>query len=165
MTETATVTGLNKVDIQALRQADRISFHRHNGESSVVCTKEMRRAGPFEERERKHEIPCQDTIRAYNGPDGDYQDARAAQCFEMIHSAQVSETWRTIAGLVRAGDEIELEWIANDANGYLKSATSEGRQLYHDKLYLHIRRGGRRALSFYLDDSICPNNTARMIRY
>ena len=57
---------------------------------------------------------------------------------------------------------LALEWIGADNNGYLNG--SEG-ALYHDRVKLIVHRTGAKArLVFTLTDSICPDNSARMIR-
>lgn len=159
-TQATTVGALTKQDITALRTADRVSFHHNAGKGSVIRgTKEVKNAGPWEERERTYEIACEGSVRVYK--DGDVT-ARNAQCFAMNHSGQFSDTWQTVVSAMRPGDVVLLEWVGSDNNGYLNGV--QGQPLYHDRLYLLIRREGKRPLKFHVEDSICPNNTARMIR-
>lgn len=163
-TATCEALSLTKNDVKAIRQADMVSFHRVGGENTLQLSKRVRDAGPFDDRERTHDIAVQATLRGYRGDD-ERPDMSGARCFAMIQTAQYCDRWQTVAKLVRTGDVLELEWTANDSNGYLRAALSNGAALSHDKMYLHICRDGRRALSFYLADSICPDNSARMIRY
>lgn len=165
-TETA-VNGLTALDIKALRTADRVSFHHLHGDphGSIVATKRVNNAGPFEDRERDHRMTCCVTFS------GRFEDSRVdrhnCDCFAMVYA--YSEVWQTIAAFLRTGDEILLEWYADgQCNGYCEKAIVQdgpgaGMRLHADVLYLKVMRKGKR-YSFYLDASICPNNTARMIR-
>lgn len=63
----------------------------------------------------------------------------------------------SILTILKAGDKISFEFIANNNNGYVNKA-----RLHHDILEIKIKRGNK-TLVFQLDDSICPDNSARMI--
>jgi hypothetical protein len=88
------------------------------------------------------------------------------RCFEWVSSAQYSEEWRTIVRILRSGDALELVWIGDAlANGYLKNG--EGVRLHADRLALQFTRPrakGPQLWSFNVGESICPDNSARMIR-
>lgn len=150
---------LTKLDIRAMRDADSVSFHYHAGESHVSCSKRVKDAGPFDERERRYDIICTSDVTVYR--DDNREDRHAAACFAMIHSSQYSEEWQTLVSCLKPGDVLSMRWVAADNNGYLKSAAGE--KLYHDRLYVKVKRDTRR-LSFHVDDSVCPNNSARMVR-
>jgi hypothetical protein len=87
--------------------------------------------------------------------------------------SQYGLEWQTIVSLLRADDEVVLDWIAGNNSGYLEAAQGQYgdepyRQsfsgLHHDMLALVVRRGERDKYRFRLADSICPDNSARMIR-
>lgn len=171
---TETTTGLTKNELAALRQADSICFdHSLNGHTGLRAVK--RGKAPFFE-EHRVEVPCKSTVYiSGDGVDWDTRCGKHAQCFAWIHSAQFNEEWRTIVRLLKPGDEVELRWVGNDDNGYVKRArvterdeschdAGLGMGLCHDRLYLKVRRKGKQVYSFYVDDSVCPNNTARMVK-
>jgi hypothetical protein len=56
-------------------------------------------------------------------------------CFHMIHSARLTECWATIARLLKAGDRLELRWVADNNTG---SITEAG--LHCDRLRLLVHR-------------------------
>jgi hypothetical protein len=166
---TAAIGTISKIDIQAMKLADTVSFHRVNGKNTIVATKRVPKPKAFEDTERRHEIEVDGHVDHFRG-DGEYalpydtieHIHKFASCFDMIHSSQYSDEWQTIVSILRPGDVISLVWQGADNNGYLNNA--QGQRLYPDKLYLKVKRDGKRDMSFYLTDSICPNNTARMIR-
>ena len=169
-TET-TVATLSAIDLKALRQADSICFD-HGAESGIRAIK--RGKAPFRQ-DITYTIRCRSSVRIHDDSlDYGQRNGDGAQCFAMIHSAQYDEQWRTIVDLLHVGDTLTLAWVGGDNNGYVtRSRVTEkesdgyspglGEKLYHDKLFLIAMRG-KRKLSFYVADSICPNNTARMIR-
>ncbi len=179
MTATETIYSLTKNDVKALRTADRVCFDHftvqkpNSGrQSGIRCIKVG--SAPWRE-EVTFYVNAKSSVYLHgDGIDYDVRNGKTATCFDMIHSPQCSEEWKTIVSLLREGDEIELRWMGCDQNGYLNRATVTdsdndgsaglGMKLCHDKLYLHVRRGGKRKYSFYLSDSVCPDNSARMIR-
>ena len=165
METTIQTVGLTSDDVKALRQADQVSFHFHQDQGSIVATKRVKNPGPFGERERRHEFNVSSSFSGNKG-------SKPRQCFAMEHGASYSETWQTIAQSLKAGDEVTLHWSADgERTGYLEGAKvsqdntcAAGMELHADALYLQVRRGDKR-LSFFLSVSICPDNTARMIRF
>lgn len=150
---------LTNDDVKALRQADRLSFHFHNGETEIVATRENRTAGPFDDRERKHRIAAESRFR---GGDGDKPRA----CFAMLHGMwEDANCGPTLARLVKPADQLRLQWIADNSNGYLTQARERGVELFRDELHLQIVRKGKPFAMLFVESSICPNNTARMCRF
>jgi hypothetical protein len=85
-------------------------------------------------------------------------DAPHLSCFYMIHSARFSECWPTIAGLLKVGDQLALRWVADNNTGYTTDAG-----LHCDQLRLYVHRSAG-PLVFPIATSVCPDNSARMIR-
>jgi hypothetical protein len=79
------------------------------------------------------------------------------------------DTTATILRLPKEGDEILLEWMASDGNEYLYRArthtnSATNARPFYDRLYFIIKRNGRR-MKFFMADGICPNNSARMVKF
>lgn len=165
-----TKTGLDAVQIAALRKADRVAFfHRAtpdaSGETSYV--EAIKRAlvdarDPFA-RDAVIIIPCDWRLMDYTR-DADSKipyGSDAFKAFEMIHGAQYDDAWKTTASLLRVGDALTLLWSRG-------AFTTEGMQnaspkFYGDTLHLRVTRG-EKVLTFHIDTSICEDNCARMIR-
>lgn len=142
--------GLTSLDLKALRDADKVVFkRRRDGTAFIRCIKEVNRRSPWEDNERVHEIPVRAEVR----------NARSdVEAFQMLYGRH-DEEWQTIASLLRAGDQLELEfWADSHTNGYCEEAN-----LHADSLRLHVRRGEKR-LVFLLSVAVCADNLARMIR-
>ena len=75
----------------------------------------------------------------------------------MVSSAQYSEVWRTLASILRKGDRLTLQWVADNNTDNIRKAN-----LHSDHLQLSVQRGETR-LTFNLITSVCPENSARMI--
>lgn len=149
---------LDRDDVKALRNADAIAF-RHTPEGSTIeCIKKDR--DEYGEKERRREITVLGTV--FNGYDSDGGRSRGEEMhygFAYFGSAQYTESWRTVASLLKVGDNLRLEFRTDDGtNGYAKTAG-----LHVDELYLRVERAGKR-LYFLLDVSVCQNNSARMCR-
>jgi len=163
---------LTRLDLRALQQADRVSFHRHAGQDTIRCHKEVPRdqRGPFGDHEKTHDVGVTATVTIYKGGGLAEWPRQDADCFASMSASEYgTNVWHTVARMLRAGDVLALRWVGSNGNGYIDNARtfvrgpSSGEPLYHDNLYLVARRG-KKTLTFYLDDSICPNNTARMVR-
>lgn len=165
-TDAITTTGLSAMDIKAMRQADHVSFHYHGGQSTIVCTKKVAKAGPFDDQERKYQILCDTEFRCHREDDnGWYDDRKPTGCFEMVYCYE-SSYFRPVLLLVKPGDELRLCWSANNANGYMRRcSTPEDGRVYRDDLSVVIKRGGKVLCHVLVDVSLCPNNSARMIRF
>lgn len=137
-------------DVKALRNATMVAFdHMRNGEHRLRAIIE-KRDGAFETRGELH-VRAQSHIQRYSDPT-EYDNAYA-----LIQSAQFNDEWRTVAKALRAGDVLSMEWRAN-SNTYVRDAG-----LNLDELVLHVYRDGKRAGTYMLVVSVCPNNSARMI--
>jgi hypothetical protein len=116
-------------------------------------------------------IPCKFDFHVY-GDAPLHGGRKPSKCFAMIHTPDFTEEWRTVAKLLRAGDVLELEFLADAwSNQYLKVATGQTEDshryeaLHVDNMRLRVYRHDKRALTFQLAESICPDNSARMIQF
>ena len=147
--------GLTVLDLKALREANRVAFdHNQDGTGGIRAIKEL--TEPWE-RERTYEIRTESTVRSYR--DGHSSNDRY-RCFSLEHSGQHSPRWRTIVSLLRRGDVLALRW-SEDAG---TCPALEERGMHGDCLDLEVKRGDK-TLTFYIDDRVGPDNTARMVRW
>lgn len=176
MTETVTAVELSADDLRALRTADTVSFHYYDGRGYIQLTindsaNDARILSATEQRAfpqgvdmsaaRRRIIDVSTDMHGY-GSDGwsswnASTEPRAAG-FAMVSSAQYSEVWRTLASILRKGDRLTLQWVADNNTDNIRSAN-----LHSDHLKLSVQRGETR-LTFNLMTSVCPDNSARMIR-
>jgi len=150
------MTTLTKIDVAAMKKADRIVFRHYRGESQIEAIKEADERNPFEQ---KRIVACGAKFVDYSdrkvfGPALDTFTA-----FEMIHSPSYNEEWLTIVSLLREGDELTLVWT-RDA---YKCQNLDAAQLHGDSLSLAVKRG-EKTMRFSVEWSVCPDNTARMIK-
>jgi hypothetical protein len=125
--------------------------------------------------ETEIEIPAESRVILHGDDartDAGFDAAKNAACFALVYNWA---EWKTISSLLRSSDELRLRWVGADNNGYLRRATVTeregdgyqpglGEKLYHDRLHLEVWRNGKQKYAFYVTDSVCPDNTARMIR-
>ena len=168
---------LTKADVTAMRKADTVVFRHKDGATAIECAKRLRQGNdPFADTERRHVfvIPGRAQYGGFDRYHGE-DNAKAFTAFDMIHSAQFSDEWQTAAAVFKAGDELTAQWFASAGNGYCKYAVcgddKEGsgpwHGLHHDWLCLVAqRKAGKswRKLTFRVCDSVCPDNSARMIK-
>ena len=175
---------LTKDDVTAMRQADGFVIHGAGDLAKIRCIKRIksRTAGPFgsNETELEHEIPdipCQISMSAgtlFQRQRG--SRARASQ-FYCDYGA-----WQALALLARAGDALEIRFSEN-GNQYVHGVTagrtadnsySKGfdfHDLHHDECQATLYRTNKHGMQktvidrLVLDSSICPNNSARMIKH
>jgi hypothetical protein len=168
--QTETKTGLDAIQIAALRRADTVCFfHRAQpdatGEISYIDAGKRVQPSPLEPfaPDSRHVIvPCEFRLREYTrGDDKIPFDSKAWSGFEMIHSAQFSEEWKTIASLLRVGDKLTLHW---QRGAWTTEAMAEASpKFYGDSLSLIVDRP-KASLSFLVTLHVGENNSARMIR-
>jgi hypothetical protein len=180
---TAIITGaepgvLTRDDLTALRLADAVTFHHHTSaeagprislhletrmtDEPRIFTATQQRVFPSADgRGRQRDIHLESTASGYASdglPGWNSSDAGHLSCFYMIHTAQFSQSWLTIARLLKVGDRLALQWLADNNTQTLTDAG-----LHNDQLHLHVHRAGDR-LVFPIATSVCPDNSARMIR-
>ena len=159
---------LTRIDIAALLKADRMVVHYNGGnvtESRIYAVKQKRpsETDPFATDVTYNlSIPIDITGYGYNGLHSTYLEPeqklkiKAFAMTNFYHGQCTEES--TIIRMLRAGDDVRLEFCASCNNGHL-----DQNGLHHDKLFLHVNRG-RNRFTFLLDDSIGPDNSARMIK-
>jgi len=126
--------GITKMDIKALRQADRVVFDINE----IIAIKELEN-DPFDS-ERKYAVPVKYNVETYG------KNIKIRKAFHWLAWAKGNAVWQTITKLLRAGDEITLNWCKGwGDNELLKDAG-----LTEDALYLHIRRKGQVKYSFLI---------------
>lgn len=177
MTEIVTAVELSADDVRALRTADTVSFHYYDGRGYIQLTIDGERSGTlrvlsvadqraFPQRvdmsaERRRMIDVTTEILGY-GADGwtgwSHETEPRAAAFEMVHAAQYSDVWTTLASLIRKGDRLTLKWTADNNTDITRNAG-----LHSDHLQLIIVRGDAR-LTFNLVTAVRLDNSARMIR-
>jgi hypothetical protein len=89
-------------------------------------------------RGRMREIPVESSAFGYatdTSVGWRSDDTLHLVCSHMIHSARLTECWATIARLLKAGDRLELRWVADNNTG---SITEAG--LHCDRLRLLVHR-------------------------
>lgn len=169
---------LARLDLTALRLADAVTFHhnasaeggprislhlesRMSDEPRIFTATQQRVFPTADGRGRQRDIRLESSASGYASgglPGWSSSDARPLFCFYMIHSAQFSQSWRTVARLLRVGDRLALQWVADNNTETLIDAG-----LHNDQLHLYVHRAGDR-LVFPIATSVCPDNSARMIR-
>ncbi len=158
--------------MKALRQCNKVSFHHANGGARIVCTKEVKSSGPYEDREKSCEFRVQSRVYCYAPNDFGTDVTKTARCFAMTHNYDHSpNSFGALLGLLRAGDELRLYWCGDGlANGYLRGVTNvttdhgQYSTLHGDYLEATIHRNGEHKYTVRLETSLCPDNTARMVR-
>ena len=172
---------LTKEDMQALKKSNNIILQFYDNKSIMRLqrdTKTTKDGGMITYQEV--ELPVESTFDVYSRPtdDKDYQrslspnDYNIDKCFFMLSSEY--GTGKALKTYLRPGDSIRIKWTAAGGNGYtfqLKCSHPKyyDLDLYHDRVYLSIvPRGASQydsGFDLLLGDSICPNNSARMIKY
>jgi hypothetical protein len=152
---------LSASDVKVLRKADRVLFARYRQKGQLVST--IVAYGYRGDDVAGWVIYAPSEIKGFEL----LQDAEGRDGSCLLHA--YDNVWRTVAGLLKAGDALSVRFVADGrASGYLQNAEvvrghGAGSALYADALYLDVQRGARK-LTFLLQVSVCPDNTARMVR-
>lgn len=138
-------TALTAVDLKALRTAEDLVFRCKDGASTIECTKKV--TGDPWEKEKRHHI----AVESYG----------AKEAFEYCNSSQYDAQLRTTLKHLKAGDLVTLLWRPDyGSNGYSKDCG-----LHVDVLVLEVRKEEKPGKDVYhIATSLCPDNSARMIR-
>jgi len=171
-TETTETTGLSTADIKALRTADEVHARHSKGQSQLEAILRKREKNSVFENdgELRRVILTQTHMIHYRSALSE-DHSQQPYCFAFSIGGKYDEQWKTIVSLLRAGDELELEWVSSNSNGYMKAAHGvygESRYefdgLLQDILRLRVYRKGTRKYLFHVHNCVCPDNSARMIR-
>jgi hypothetical protein len=151
---------LTKDDITAFRKADCMSVHlskdHPNGLVRLIKRKAFN-AGPFEGDKEYLPTTVKVVMETMRGQEA--LDAGTARCFELVYFYHEQGTpASSIIKTLRVGDDVTLSFYPDcHSNGYVAAQA-----LHADCLYLKVRRGGKHVATWCLDQSVCPNNSARM---
>ena len=160
------MTALTRDDIKAMRKADSIHFHTHEGRSWIVVelenyglnriyTAAEQRLFPDVRKyaaDRGREIPvATQRLEDYSGRTGDYS-AFTGWC--------PKEVWLTIVDALRVDDSLGFHWVASNNS---KNLTSVG--YHHDQLRL-VASGPdcKNNRTWIIADQVGPDNSARMVQ-
>jgi len=156
-------TGLDAIQIAALRKCDDVVFTHRAGQSYIRAVKRApmpTAADPFPQ-EHTIEIPCDTRWHDYSREFAQSYPMPEFTAFEMVGNYSES-AWRTIASLLRKADRLMLHW-SKDCLGPDSDLARAGFHL--DRLELCIARGANDRLTFRIDDAIVRDgSSARMIR-
>jgi hypothetical protein len=131
-----------------MRAADTVCTDRdRSGASSLRLISEGRDGW----EDRTYRLSADDAVLAYDG-------GTVGTAFAYLGGARYSDAWKTITTLARVGDELTVRWTFGNDNDYLRDAG-----LHHDSVALILAHGTRRIV-LPLEDSITPDNSARMLR-
>jgi hypothetical protein len=143
---------LTKIDIAAMRKADRIVFRAESLEErrpfTIEAIKEAPEATPSNPfpQEVRHMIEVASMVKDYSGGMwGSTRGIESYSAFEMVYSPQRDEEWMTITGLLKEGDKLTLIWTHNNSTPALDELG-----VVVDSLTLRIDRGDKR-LSFNIE--------------
>lgn len=157
----AELRALDKIDIAALRKAEDVCFFHREDRSYIRAIKrapQATTANPFL-TEQVREIDCGTDWHDFEGSDGISREPPYFDGFAMVNNSRYADIWPTLSTLLKPGDTLTLSW----RRGAWNSEVVRQAGLHGDVLYLQIHRG-KHTLTFFVDHSMGPDNTARMIR-
>lgn len=170
------MSGLTKLQIKQLRHADTIcvDFSTLRNLSQVRAIKKAKNSPSGFEQTEYIDIRVEvDIYQGYRHFDP-VREKQTVKCFGYLSSIPYFEEVQTFLACLKEGDELIACFVATEPDtsnpqSYQGHMTThlrgyEGELLNHDRFYFRIKRGEKH-LKFFLEDSICPNNTARMIQH
>jgi len=157
---------VSKQEIRALKNADAVCFDYIDGESRIRAIKNGENNGSG--FDQTVQVECETQLQQYTNDAAPICETRITGAYHYANGGKWNERMQTIWGSLREGDTITLQWSASTGNGYLQKAhTEDGMRLFRDTLTLKIRRSLKndvKHLVFSVNESICPANSARMIK-
>lgn len=173
---------LSKEDLQAMRQADSLVVwiepsktdpDRYSARLRVSKRLPAKKRGLFaaEARELNYFLPvfpARIVLSTYFERGRNHLGLKA---FGSVMLAASCGAWQALVRLCRVGDELVFTAQEN-GNQYVREAIGAGdgetghwRGLYHDELSVELHRQNKTIIQeLMLVDSVCPNNSARMIQ-
>jgi hypothetical protein len=140
-------------DVQALRRAEAVTFHAHDGAGSIDATlttlagdpprvytaKEQQLFPDAAGHGRHRRIDVAADIAGFDHQHR-WHDRRLpnATAHTLIGGAQLDDVWRSIAAFLRVGDVLRLRWLADTTTNHLDSV-----DLHRDDLRVEVCRGTR----------------------
>ncbi len=181
MTTTTAVAALDAEALAALRAADSLSFHTHDGRAFIRAYRERGSGGVYTAREQRlfpdardfawsrfREIETNFFASGYGDGSTSWSTGWGEGAPRLAAYASISGkdygdgTWPTIAQALRPGDTLSLSWVADNNSDVIRDAG-----LHTDRLTLRVTRGygdKRKQYAFHVDERTSLDNSARMIR-
>ncbi len=155
-TRISDVEGISAIDLKAIRNADRVSFHWHGNGYHIHAHKE--RENTRDGYEQTIRILVNGSVSQWSDGQWGKTDNNIAAAFAWLPTPSQSLNWKTTIAAIKPGDVLTLRFHAG-ANS--QNLTDAG--LYRDFLDLEAQRGDK-TFSWRIDESVCPDNSARMCR-
>jgi hypothetical protein len=175
MTTTTLTPALTAADLRTLRNADSVVFRFVTDRApettygapgtTVVCTKRHDPGDGFGCRELQVIIDLPTgSVTTYGRDDGP-PTSQATMAWWVFTSAKFNPPLVTALAMLRPGDLLIPQWVANNNNGHVRDAG-----LTTDEFKLRVQRptksGRHKVFEFLLDSRVLPpHSTARDIRY
>jgi hypothetical protein len=157
---------ITRDDIRAMRMAESVHFHTHEGRSWIVVELQNYGSGRIYtaseqrlfpdvrryagERSRKIAVATQ-RLEDYSGRTGDYH-AFATWC--------PKEVWLTIVAALRPHDRLGFLWVASNNSENMRAVG-----YHHDQFRLSASDPDRKNHRHWIvQDQVGPDNSARMVR-
>lgn len=112
---------LTTTDLAALRKADRVYFRStwdvdQTATAHIACVREAKKtpANPWAE-DQEYRVACNTTVRTFHGWTEAHQNCEFVPRSAGEHNgaAQYCPEWQTAVSMMRAGDELRLDWSHN----------------------------------------------------
>ncbi len=141
-----------------------------SGKGRIRCIKRIKNPGPFDEHDKEHAFDCESVVHYYKGDNRANNEPTIYNCFASISRYTFEANCvDTIGEFCKPGDVVSIKWIGNNGNQYTReNQASSAVTLYADEVELIVKRTNKRGdckrFAFNIDRSVCPDNSARMIR-
>jgi hypothetical protein len=161
---------LTAADITALRTADYVSFHQYDGigkivanahgrgEQRIYTAREQKLFPTASHLDRSRVMVVDSAMHGYTSDDEYFGGRKDGRAYASVSTPSMSDHWQTLVSLLRAGDVLTLRWSASNNTDNHKSVG-----FHADELRVLVRRGDK-VLTFLVDYSVGPYNSARMIQ-
>lgn len=150
------VKTLDKSDLRALKEADKLHFSHREGQSGITCIRTIKDK-VWGEYEQEYFIWCDASLGS-----PDFQRTANGKPFRANHLEMFVKSTRSILSiisLVREGMTLRLIW---DNNGKESTLTRE-KELRVDSIYIQMCKPNGDSLTLLVDTHISFDNSARMI--
>ena len=144
---------LDKLDLKALRTCDTVIFRLENRKCVIECVKEIKN-DPWGSQ-KAHIINTRYKEQIFN-TGGNPHEIRHG--FYYLGCAEFHEEWQTISHLLKVGDILAVEWMADN-----NTDVHRKHELHADEVKLEVCRNEKRML-FSIGYQVGYDNSARMIK-